>query len=435
MDTRTAHALVHFGLGRRGQQPVPSDPVAWLRSQLTQPDPSLSGPARFDPAQTTAAGLGALIYDRTNKTRGKDLRVTAIFLEQSLAQLDHAMTTEAPFRERLVWFWTNHFTISRRQGSCSALAGAYVQEAIRPHVTGRFEDMLLAVMRHPAMLLYLDNVNSYGPDSPAGRRQKRGLNENLARECLELHTVSPAGGYTQADVTTLARIITGWTIDFKADPPGFRFLADAHEPGGQTLMGQAFPPGEEGGIAALRFLANHPSTHRFLATKLATQFVADDPPPDAVRRIEGVLRDTRGDLGAASAAIIDLPGAWQPASKLRTPQEYVVSCYRMLSLSGEDTKQNLFGILRGLGQPFMTAPAPIGWPDRAADWATPAALMQRIDWVTGFAGRVGLRDPMDLAETCLGPLLRQPTRSAMAGAGSRRDAMAMFLTSPEFLRR
>ena len=163
--------------------------------------------------------------------------------------------------------------------------------------------MLLAVMRHPAMLLYLDNVGSVGPDSPAGQRGKRGLNENLARECLELHTVSPAAGYTQADVTNFARVLTGWSIDLPADPPGFRFRPFAHEPGEQIVMGRRFPPGEEGGVAALHFLADHPATHRFLATKLVRHFVADDPPEDAVRRIEGVLRDSDGDLGAAAAAL------------------------------------------------------------------------------------------------------------------------------------
>ena len=165
--------------------------------------------------------------------------------------------------------------------------------------------MLLAVMHHPAMLIYLNNAGSVGPDSVAGQRGHRGLNENLARECMELHTVSPAAGYTQADVTNFAKILTGWSIDLAAEPPGFRFRPLAHEPGSQIVMGRTFPPGEEGGVAALQFLANHPATHRFLATKLVRHFVADDPPPDAVRQIEGVLRDTGGDLGAAAAALID----------------------------------------------------------------------------------------------------------------------------------
>ena len=171
-----------------------------------------------------------------------------------------SLTTAAPFRERLVRFWTNHFTISLHQPACAAVAGAFVQEAIRPHVTGRFGDMLLAVMRHPAMLLYLNNVVSIGPNSPAGLRRGRGLNENLARECMELHTIGPDAGYTQADVTAFANILTGWSIALDQDPPGFRFRAMAHEPGEKTLMGRTFPPGEEGGVMAL-WLPGRPPGH------------------------------------------------------------------------------------------------------------------------------------------------------------------------------
>jgi uncharacterized protein (DUF1800 family) len=312
--------------------------------------------------------------------------------------------------------------------------GAFIEEAIRPNVTGRFETMLLAVMHHPAMLLYLQNAESVGPDSPAGRRGHRGLNENLARECMELHTVTPASGYTQADVTNFARILTGWSINLRGDPPGFLFRRFAHEPGTPPLMGHVFPPGEAGGVAALRFLANHPSTHRFLATKLVRQFVADNPPPDAVNRIEGVLRDTRGDLGAAAAALVALPAAWQPGTKFKTPQDLVISSLRVLSLNA-DAVPALVGILGGLGQPLWNAPAPNGWSDRAADWAAPEAMMRRIDWAYGFAGRVGDRDPVALADAALGPLLHDQTLTAMRHAGSRRDAMTLLLTSAEFQRR
>ncbi len=267
------------------------------------------------------------------------------------------------------------------------MACAFIEEAIRPHVTGRFEDMLFAVMRHPAMLMYLNNAASVGPDSVAGQRRHRGLNENLARECLELHTVSPAAGYTQADVTSFAKILTGWSIDLRADPPGFRFRPFAHEPGAQTSWDAAFPPGEEGGVAALHFLANHPATHRFLARKLVRHFVADEPPADAVRQIEGVLRDTGGNLGAAAGALITLEAAWQPGAKLRTPQDFVVASLRALDLPDDQRATvNLQGILAGLGQPFMNAPQPNGWSDHAGDWAAPEAMMRRIDWAYGVSG-------------------------------------------------
>lgn len=372
MDTRTAQALVRFGLGRRGVEPLPPDPAAWLLDQLRQPDPT-----QLDDPPTTAKGLAALREDRETKPPPGESRARALFRVQAAAQLANAVTTPAPFRERLVWFWTNHFTISLRHGRCAAVAAAFVQEAIRPHVTGRFSDMLLAVVRHPAMLLYLDNANSFGPDSQIGQKTHRGLNENLARECMELHTVSPLAGYTQADVTAFANILTGWSIDLKADSPGFRYRPFAHEPGVQTVLQQQFPPDEAGGVAALTFLANHPATHRFLATKLVCHFVADDPPADAVRTIEAVLRDTKGNLGAASAALVELDAAWQPGTKLRTPMDYVIASVRSLDIPAGQMP-NMVGILGGLGQPLWTAPAPNGWPDRAADWSAPEAMLRRI---------------------------------------------------------
>ena len=378
-------------------------------------------------------GSTALHEDRETKPPPGKSRSAALFKAQAAAQLGNAVTTPAPFRERLVWFWSNHFAVSRRQGQCAAVAAAFVEEAIRPHVTGRFADMVLAVMRHPAMLLYLDNAGSFGPDSPVGQKTHRGLNENLARECMELHTVSPPAGYTQADVTSFAKILTGWSVDLKADPPGFRYRPLAHEPGVQTVLQQQFPPDEAGGVAALEFLADHPATHRFLATKLVRHFVADDPPPDAVRAIEAVLRDTRGDLGAASAALVTLDDAWQPLTKLRTPMDFVIASVRALDVPPDQIP--MLGILGGLGQPLWTAPAPNGWPDRAADWAAPEAMLRRIDWASGFAGRIGSRDVVEIADTALGPLLRPETREAISRAGSRRDAMTLLLTSPEFQRR
>jgi uncharacterized protein (DUF1800 family) len=430
MDLRTAQALIRFGLGRRGDEPLPADPAVWLRDQLRQPDPS-----RIDPRPSTATAVAAFLADRANRPKPEDSQVRALFRAEVKAELGNALTTPAPFRERLVWFWTNHFTVSIR-GGVAAAACAFVEEAIRPNVTGRFEDMLVAVMRHPAMLRYLNNAGSVGPDSPAGKGGKRGLNENLARECLELHTVSPAAGYTQADVTSFAKILTGWSIDLREATPGFRFRPAAHEPGAQIVMGQTFPEGEEGGLATLHFLAGHPATHRFLAGKLVRHFVADVPSPDVVRRIESVLRDTNGDLGAAAAALTTLDAAWQPAAKLRTPQDFVIATLRALDLPQEQRETlNLQGVLAGMGQPYQGAPQPNGWPDRAGDWAAPEAMMRRIDWAYGVSGRVGTRDVVDLAALNLGPLLHDDTLQAVRRAGSRREAMTLLLTAPEFQRR
>ncbi len=433
MDLRTAHALVRFGMGPSGAEPPPSDPSAWLLKQLHQPDSPGLGPT-----PVTAEGLAAIRADREARKAG-DLapgqsRARALYQAQGLAAVGRAVVTQTPFRERLVWFWTNHFTVSLRRGQCAGVAGAFVRDAIRPYVTGRFQDMLLAVMRHPAMLMYLDNAGSVGPDSVGGQQSHRGLNENLARECMELHTVSPASGYTQDDVTAFARILTGWSIELKNDPLGFVFRPRIHQPGEQTLMGHRFPEGEDGGIEALKFLANHPATHHFLATKLVCHFVADTPPPAAVRRIEGILRDTHGDLGAAAAGLVGLDAAWTLGTKIRAPLDLVVASFRALEVP-PDPSPPFLGILAGLGQPLWTAPAPNGWSDVAADWSGPEAMMRRIDWAFAVAGRLGARDPMTIAQASLGPLRRPATEIAMAHAGSRREAMTLLLTSPEFQRR
>jgi uncharacterized protein (DUF1800 family) len=430
MEVAAAHALIRFGLGPRRAEAPPSDPRAWLLGQLAGRD---DGPGTAVPSSTD--GLAALRFDRETKPEANDRRVPPIAKAAAHALMDHALTTDRPFRERLVWFWANHFTVSTRQGGTNAVVGAFVQEAIRPHVTGRFDAMLLAVMRHPAMIMYLDNAGSVGPDSPAGQRGHRGLNENLARECLELHTVGPAAGYTQADVTAFAQILTGWSIELKQNPPGFLFRDRAHQPGAKSVLGQTFPEGEAGGLQALAFLANHPATYRHLATKLARHFVADDPPPTCVHEIERRLRDSGGDLGAASAALVRLPQAWQhPLAKLRSPQDYVFAVLRATGLPA-DKRPDAAGLMGALGQPLFAAPLPNGWPDAATDWASPEGMLRRIDWAYGFAGRLNEIEPMDLADASLGRLLRAPTSEAIQHAGSRREAMTLLLTAPEFQRR
>ncbi len=447
MDVEPFIALNRFGLGRRAGEGVPADPRGWLLGQLAGADPGLESGA-FRGLPEGAACLARIRAAQRERKRlvaangGKPPKgyvpdFVRIFRAEARAALGHAIATPAPFRERLVWFWANHFTVSTRQGGTIGMVGAYLREAIRPHVTGRFEDMLRAVMQHPGMLMYLDNAFSVGPDSRLGRRTHRGLNENLARESLELHTVSLAGGYSQADVTNYARILTGWSIAPNRPPTGFLFRPFAHEPGSQEVMGRRFAPGEEGGLEMLRFLAQHPATHQHLARQLCRHFVADDPPAGAVARIAGVLSASGGDLGAAARALVALPEAWRAGTKLRRPMGYAVAALRLLDPPwlARALPFAMLGSLRLLGQPLWAAPLPNGWSDTAADWSGSGAVMRRADWAFTLAGRVPHAEPAHLAEYALGPLLRPATLLAVGRAGSRRDGLTLLLSAPEFQRR
>jgi uncharacterized protein (DUF1800 family) len=435
MSERARIAVTRFGLGPRLDEALPGNPEAWLEAQLTRPAPAPSGPPVSQglrlrhQQQQMERQQGAVPNDGSNPLRE--------FVRGEMeAWADRQLATTEPYRERLVTFWMNHFTVSRRNGLAGTLVGAMERDAVRPHVTGRFADMLVAVTRHPAMLIYLDNHVSVGPDSRAGQRAGRGLNENLAREVLELHTLSPAGGYTQGDVTELAKVLTGWSVAANAEPFDFVWRPQAHQPGEKTLLGRRFRDGEDSQETVLRFLGTHPATYRHLAVKLARHFVADDPPPDAVRGIERVLRETEGDLGAASRALIHLPAAWAPPlGKLRTPKDWVIGTGRVLGVP-RDRGAVLLGAMAALGQPLWMAPQPDGWSDRTADWATPEGMMRRTDWAYTFAGRFGQRlDTAEVTEAALGPFARAETVAAMRVAGSVRDALTLLLASPEFLLR
>ncbi|WP_376092459.1 DUF1800 family protein [Roseomonas sp. CCTCC AB2023176] len=435
-DARAYVAEIRFGLGPRPDGPRPADPRGWLLAQLEGPDADGPMPRGWERFPTAADGLAALSADDADRRAGREAnRQGELFRAEGTAEFARLATSAAPFRDRWSLFWANHLTVSRRSGGVTALAGTYMREAIRPHATGRFADLLKAAVRHPAMLIYLDGAASIGPNSPAGRRSRRGLNENLAREVLELHSVSPAAGYTQDDVTSFARLLTGLGLERQNEPLGTVFRPGQHEPGTKVLLGQAFAEGEASVDAALDVLAEHPATHRHLATKIVRHFVADEPPPEPVRRIEAVLRDTKGDLGAAARALVDLPEAWTPPlSKVRAPLDLVVAAYRALG-AGVEAGGGMMDLAAGLGQPFWTAPAPIGWPDTAADWVHPEGVMQRFDRLHALAGRFARRDARETLEVVLGPLASDATRTAVLRAGSNRDAITLLLSSPEFQRR
>jgi uncharacterized protein (DUF1800 family) len=364
------------------------------------------------------------------------------FRAEALARLQRATIADCGFTERLVVFWSNHFCISAAKGGLARMwAGSFEREAIRPHVLGRFADMLKAVEQHPAMLFFLDNQQSLGPTSRAGENRKRGLNENLAREIMELHTLGVGGGYTQDDVTSLARIITGWTFagrQGKLGTPGsFVFNANAHEPGPQHLLGKLYEDdGVAQGEAALADIARHPSTAKLIATKFARHFTADDPPPVLVARLQQAFQKSDGDLRALAVALLDSDEAWQaPLSKMRSPYEYLVATGRLLARIPEEPNRYLGGLAL-LGQPLWSPSGPNGFPDTNAAWAAPEGMKLRLDVAAQVASRLGDNiDPRELLEMAAADAASPETRRTVERAESRQQALALLLMSPEFQRR
>jgi uncharacterized protein (DUF1800 family) len=363
-----------------------------------------------------------------------------ILLEEAKVRLTAAAGADIGFAERLVWFWSNHFCISANKGGGVAqLAGAYEREAIRPHVLGRFADMLLAVESHPAMLLYLDNVRSIGPDSPAGRAGNKGLNENLAREILELHTLGVRTVYSQADVTHFADVITGWSIvPARPELPHageFTFNPRMHEPGPQKVIDKTYPDaGFEQGRVVLQVLARHPATARHVATKLARHFVADDPPLALVDKLSKRFLDTQGDLKEMAKTLVAAPESWaSPPRKLKRPGEWIIGMVRATGSDPSDIRpllqaQNL------LGEPLWRPPAPNGFADQDAAWID--GMAQRLDIATQAARRLGGQaDPRAVMDAALGPLASAATRQTVNRAESRPQALALLFMAPEFQRR
>jgi uncharacterized protein (DUF1800 family) len=488
MDT-AAIALNRFGLGARPDDSIPGDPPRWLRRQFEAFEPrpqALAGipdrhvlvsqladylqQARMErqakaaapPAAERPAAMAAAPASMQGQTAGMPQSARQVlrkgiredYVKMNGARLDAALSAPAPFIERLVHFWSNHFAVSADKVQVLGLAGSLEFEAIRPHVMGRFFDMLLAVEQHPAMLLYLDQVQSVGPDSraaklAAARGNKRGLNENLGREIMELHTVGVHGGYNQTDVTEFARALTGWTvaglargaaarqIGANAAPGDFAFAEALHEPGKRTIMGRAYAQdGEAQGRAVLADLATSPATANHLATKLARHFAGDDPPPAMIARLQNAYLTSGGILPAVYEAIIASPEAWVAApTKFKTPWEWTVSSLRAVS-AREIPPQQATGALSELGQPTWRPGSPAGWDDIAASWAGPDALVRRVEEAQRIGNQSGAAiDSRALAEKVLPGSLSDATRTAVSRAESPQQGLALLLVSSEFLRR
>ncbi|MEP6790547.1 MAG: DUF1800 domain-containing protein [Ramlibacter sp.] len=450
-----AVALNRFGLGVRPDEPLPANPRAWLLGQFERY--TVLPPAwAAEPASATLVNA----YTEYQRARRQADAGSELLTRQKLAKISldryrsavnarasAALDTPAPFAERLVHFWANHFAVSIDKNPIAALAGSFESEAIRPHVFGRFEDMLLAVERHPAMLLYLDQARSIGPDSAAGRRappeRRRGLNENLAREILELHTLGVRSGYGQDDVTEFARALTGWSIgDMLGLPPGgpqggFTFHAALHEPGARNVLGQRYEQaGEAQAVAILHNLAALPATAKHITTKLARHFAGDSPPPALEDRLADAFMRSRGDLPTVYRALIDSPEAWavlQP--KFKTPWDWTLSSLRGLGVR-ELGERQLAPMLTQLGQPVWRPGSPAGYDDIAESWAAPDTLMRRVE----FAQRLGAQAGSTIDARALAPQLlpggvSEATAAAISRAESPATALALLFASPEFLRR
>ncbi len=430
------HALNRLGYGQR---PGDVDRVrhlglaAWIERQLGPeriPDDLVETLLRRYPilAKRTAELLRE--FPHLKDQRGTDNEILVeqqprqILLECRAARLVRAVMSERQLQEVMVDFWLNHFNVDAHKSAVRWMIPAYEREAIRPHALGKFGDLLFATARHPAMLFYLDNWLNTDADvsekgATAGKRQRGGLNENYARELLELHTLGVDGGYTEQDVREVARCFTGWSIDRPRLVAEFIFRPEAHDPGEKRLLGQVIPAGggEADGRRVLDSLARHPSTARFLARKLARRFVSDDPPESLVARVAQTFQHTDGDVRAMLATIFSSPeffSAEAYRAKIKTPLEYVASAVRALggalTVTGtmRDGSMQLSEEVRRIGEPLYGAQAPTGYPDVAEVWVSPGALLARMNFSLALAQQriPGVR--ADLSHFLDGVDTRQP---------------------------
>lgn len=449
VSERQAIAATRFGTGLGPGFEPPGD-AAGLLAQLA---PGAAAPLLV-PLASAAERAEAFREFRTARredresaeTRELRLAAQARFRREAAGRVMQRAFSAHPFFERLAAFWAGHFSVSARGIVATYLVAGFEPEAIRPHVAGRFADLLAAAVLHPAMLAYLDQHTSIGPGSRAGRASGRGLNENLAREVLELHTLGAGGPYTQGDVRQFAELLTGHGIDLATGAPEFR--PGQAEPGAETVLGTSYGGDRPAPGDAARFLADlavHPGTAAHIARRLATHFVADAPPEDLVAAMARAFLDSGGDLPTVYAALLAHPAAWAPEQrKVRLPQELIAATLRASGVApaeidpdDRDTQAALVGGANRMGQDIFRAPGPDGWPEEASAWITPQGLAARLAWAEK-AGHVladrGL-DPRAFAEAALGPLMREETRFLVGAAAEKWEGIALALASPEFNRR
>ena len=445
-------AAIRFGYGMPLPDGAPQDAGALL-ARLAGPDRAAEvwpgyGLGSVLPLQAEGAKLRRLRKNAEEFRAEYRAAVNAVdrqFHRARQVMLARALGASDGFRERLVVFWADHFTTVAKRRENRGLVPAMIEDAIRPHLTGRFADLLQAAVLHPSMLLYLDQYLSVGPNAPGAAKPGRGgLNENLGRELIELHTLGVAGGYTQADVREMAELLTGLIYSPKR---GQAYNARRAEPGAETILGQIYDgPGIEPILRALQDLARRPETARHLATKLATHFVADAPDPGLVAAMEAAYLASDGDLLAVYRALLTHPAAWNPAlTKARQPYDFVVAALRALDLgpvrigqmNPREMDARILKPLHAMGQPLFEAPGPDGWPEDAEVWISPQGLAARIQWAMDAPQRLRkpLPDPAALATRALGSRASAALLRAAQRAENLREGVGLVLASAEFNRR
>jgi uncharacterized protein (DUF1800 family) len=478
----SAIALNRFGLGARPNDSISGDAKTYLINQLAayqaMPAALIGLPSRSE----LAAKWSAYLVDRRDAKQnmpeenseadmmGKPKKdkdgpsggaiIRPVLMQAATARVNAALESETGFAERIVHFWSNHFAISTNKQQVTLLAGNYEFDAIRPNIMGKFSQLLWAAVRHPAMLFYLDQAQSIGPNSqfaqrPQKQEKKIGLNENLAREIMELHTLGVRSGYTQKDVTEFARAMTGITVAgmgraapqrlmdrYNAVPGDTLFLDGLHEPGSRTVMGKVYA--QNGEAQAREIIANlcaHPMTARHIATKLARHFTTDNPPASLVAKLEANFLKSGGDLPSLYRTLIEAPEAWQETpTKFKSPWDWTISAYRALNIKSLPPRPPAVALFKQLGQPLWDPGSPAGFADTAETWAGSAALLQRVEFAAQLAERVqGGANKQDdaraLAKYTISGPLSALTSETIANAESPAQGLALLLVSPEFLRR
>lgn len=457
-------AAIRFGYGLSPDIAPPADPQALLAGlrapdmvATTYPLPSLVQAVDGARALREARAMDKMAGDRSrqDRVRAARLALRRAQAQAFVSQLQRAVHAPDGFRERLQYFWANHFTVAAKGPAMALLPYAFAEEAIRPHLAGHFADMLKAATTHPAMLVYLDQNSSVGPHSRAARRadaahkRKFGLNENLARELLELHTLGVGAPYTQTDVRQFAKLLTG--LGFNSEG-GFVFRPGRAEPGAETVLGRRYGGDEPARLsdiyAALDDIAAHPATAQHLSRELAVHFVSDQPDPDMVAAMSAAFQRSDGHLPTVYAEMLAHPAAWAPigpGAKARQPWDFIAASLRGLgtppeTLAGFDpgrVQRFLALPLKLMGQPWLQPSGPDGWHEDASAWITPQGLAARIGWAMK-AGRFAdgdLPDPREFVQTALAEAASPTLITAARRAESKAEGVGLILASADFNRR